>query len=45
MSERCEFTDGWLECSLDVGHDGLHEDHWLGGKPTPSTTPEGADHE
>lgn len=33
--EKCGFIDGWLQCDLEVGHEGLHEDHWLGGKPAP----------
>lgn len=36
--ERCGFIDGWLECDLESGHDGLHEDHWLGGKPVDAST-------
>ena len=33
MAEKCGFVDGWLQCDLAEGHEGLHEDHWLGGKP------------
>ena len=47
MAERCGFSDGWLQCDLEPGHAGLHQDHWLGGKPTPPTDIDetGANHE
>lgn len=40
MAERCDFADGWQHCDLAAGHDGLHEDHWLGGNPTSPKTPD-----